>query len=201
MQAIDGVFADVRDAAGCAVELLGYKVELTQSGQSYATTFPWPSSTSYTRRLSPWATGPIVAACASALPPSAPPSPNRPPPTPPNAPGATMIATVEFTLHQLHYARARALLTGADAVAKLSTSLHHALRRAHIWSMVITQAGASNGVFTPWTVTCVVPAGEEALLKAEVLDAIFIPHVNQQWEFAGHSLFSLVLNITLPLSV
>ena len=41
-----------------------------------------------------------------------------------------MIATVEFTLHQLHYARARALLTGADAIAKLSASLHLALRRA-----------------------------------------------------------------------
>ena len=83
-----------------------------------------------------------------------------------------MIATVEFTLHQLHYARARALLTGADAIAKLSASLHHALRRAHIWNMVVTHVGASNGVFTPWTVTCVVPAGEEPLPGAEVLDAI-----------------------------
>ena len=48
LQAGGGVspFTAQLDAAGCSVELTGYEVALTQSGRTYTTVFPWPSSAS-----------------------------------------------------------------------------------------------------------------------------------------------------------
>jgi hypothetical protein len=112
-----------------------------------------------------------------------------------------MQATVQFKLHEVHYAsrvreRERTrdrMLTLADERQRLKVAIEKALgTRIHLWSIFLHEVIMGGGV-SEWTVTCVVPAKEEALLWSRINDSIFIPHINMLWDFEdSNSQFGIV---------
>ena len=70
----------ISPAAGCAVTLIGYDIQLTSTEGVFSIAMPWADSTSMDRRLRPWDAGPAAVECGAPGPGAGPSPP--PPPSP-----------------------------------------------------------------------------------------------------------------------
>jgi hypothetical protein len=101
--------------------------------------------------------------------------------------------TVQFQLQQLHFQRtARELRRRLDDATRLREVLALVLAQIDFWAMAVYPHPHPADTTTLWVITCRVPATDEEPLRAAVNDAIFAPHLNQEWGLTLHSLFTLV---------
>ena len=104
---------------------------------------------------------------------------------------------VQFQLRQLHFRRTarelRRQLT--DDATRLKDALRAVLPDFDFWTLIVYPHPNPADSTTLWTVTCRVPVGEEQALRSAVSDAIFAPHLNQEWGLTLHSLFALVARV------